>query len=131
MDKLRLLILAVLCQSAIAGEDEKQDSVLGQWHPLKAEYMIHSGGTAYSEPPTRTDRAISLYIVGQPARQLFDQIGPDTKEACGQEQSDRERRNKGVLCQYSARLDGPSDSHYRCWIGIDLRTGAGQVRTSC
>lgn len=131
MRKLTLLVLAACCQLASAGESEKKAPALGQWNPFQAEYMIHSGGTAYSEPPTKTDRAISVYFVGQAAKQLFDQIGPDTKETCSSEKGDRERRNKGAYCLYHARLENPTDSHYRCWIGIDLRTGEGQVRTSC
>ncbi len=62
---------------------------------------------------------------------MFDQMGSDVKEACSSEKGDRERRNKGAFCLYESRLDNAKDSHYRCWIGIDLRTGEGQARVSC
>jgi hypothetical protein len=116
---------------ASAGESEKKAHELGQWHPVQASYMIHSGGTAYAEPPTETDRGVSVFFVGQAAKQMFDMLGPDAKEACGDAKGGRERRKKGVFCTYTARLENAKNSHYRCWIGIDLRTGEGQVRTSC
>jgi len=131
MYKSTLLVFAVVCQSPLAGAEIKKEKLAGQWHPAHVEYMVHSGSTAYAQPPTRTDRAFSIHLIGQAAQQLFEQIGPDQKEMCSSERGDRERRNKGALCQYSARLDSTSDSHYRCWIGIDLRTGDGQVRTPC
>lgn len=131
MRKSTVAVLAAVCQLVSAGEGNKKIHRLGQWHSLEASYMIHSGGTAYAEPPTKTDRGISVYFVGEPARQLFHLLGPDVKEMCDDTSGDRERRKKGALCTYSARLDNPKDSHYRCWIGIDLRTGDGQVRTSC
>lgn len=131
MRKSILLILVVICYSPLAGADGKQAEPTGQWRPAQVKYMVHSGSTAYAEPPTRIDRAISIHLIGKAAQQLFEQIGPDQKEMCSAERGDRERRNKAVLCQYSARLDNASDTHYRCWIGIDLRTGDGQVRTPC
>jgi hypothetical protein len=132
MRKLTLLALVAACQLAGAAQNEKKPHELNQWNPLQAEYKIHSGGTAYSELPTKTDSAITVAFKGEAAKQLFDQIGPDLKDSCGaSDKGDRERRKKGALCLYETRLDSPTDSHYRCWIGIDLRTGEGDVRVSC
>jgi hypothetical protein len=134
MNKHKLILLAVVavCQFAYAGQSGKTTHELNQWHQLQAEYKIHSKGTAYSELPTKTDSAFTVAFKGEAARQLFEQIGPDLKDGCGvSEKGDRERRKKGALCLYETRLDSPTDSHYRCWIGIDLRTGEGDVRTSC
>jgi hypothetical protein len=129
MRTLILLVLVAACQLVSAGESDKKQ--LGQWHPLQATYMIHSGGTAYAEPPTGTDRALTVQFNGDAAKQLFDQLGPDVKETCSDATGDRERRNKAAVCTYTARLENPQNSHYRCWIGIDLRTGAGSARVSC
>lgn len=132
MQKLMLLALVAVCQLASAAPSEKKQHELNRWNPLQAEYKIHSGGTAYSELPTKNDSALTISFKGEAAKQLFDQIGPDVKDNCGaSDPGDRERRKKGALCLYETRLDSPTDSHYRCWIGINLRSGEGDVRVSC
>lgn len=132
MRKLTLLALVSLWQVASAGQAEKKPHELNRWNPVQAEYKIHSGGTAYSELPTTADSALTVAFNGEAARRLFDQIGPDVKDTCvASNKGDRERRKKGALCLYETQLDSPTDSHYRCWIGIDLRAGEGDVRVSC
>lgn len=133
MRKLTLLALIAVCQLAAASsQNEKKRHELNRWNPLPAEYKIHSGNTAYSELPTKADSAITVAFKGEAAKQLFDQIGPDVKDRCGPTNTgDRERRKKGAVCLYETQLDSPTDSHYRCWIGIDLRTGEGDVRVPC
>jgi hypothetical protein len=131
MRKLMLLTFAVGCQLASAGERENRTHELNQWNPLQADYQIHSGGTAYSELPTKTDSAFSVAFTDESAKQVFDQIGPDVKPVCDDAKGYRERRKKGVYCSYTAHLENPQNSHYRCWVGINLRTGEGDVRVSC
>lgn len=131
MYKISLLILIALVQLANAGELEEKTHELNQWNPLQANYKIHSGGTAYSELPTKTDSAFSVAFRDASAKQVFDQIGPDVKPVCDDARGYRERRKKGVYCSYTPLLQNPKNSHYRCWIGIDLRTGEGDVRVSC
>jgi hypothetical protein len=131
MRKLTLLIIVGLCQFASASENEKTPHELNQWNPLQASYKIHSGGTAYSELPTKDDSAFSVAFRDEAARQVFEQIGPDVKSECNDEQGYRVREKKGIYCSYTARLENPKNSHYRCWIGINLRTGEGDVRVSC
>jgi hypothetical protein len=132
MRNVMLLIFATgasLSLLAYGGESEGQG--LGQWEKLPASYMIHSGGTAYAEPPTKADSALTVHFEGKAAKEVFDQIGPDVKVKCSPEKRDRERRKKGVSCIYTAQLNSPSDFHYTCWVGINLRTGDGDVRVSC
>jgi hypothetical protein len=132
MRKLIFLVFFVVCQLASAGGNEKKPHELNRWNPLQAEYKIHSGNTAYSELPTKTDSALTVAFNGEAAKQLFDQIGPDVKNSCGaSDKGDRRRKKKGALCLYETQLDSPTDSHYRCWIGINLRTGEGDVRVPC
>jgi hypothetical protein len=131
MRKLTLLILIGVCHLANAGESEKKPHVLNEWNPLQAQYKIHSGGTAYSELPTKADSAFSVAFTDEAARQVFEQIGPDVKNICSAAKDERVREKKGVFCSHTPRLENPKNSHYRCWIGIDLRTGEGDVRVSC
>ncbi|WP_374580069.1 hypothetical protein [Pseudoduganella sp.] len=130
MHKFTMLLLLPVLQLPLQAKAD--DTLgLGKWEKLQGSYMIHSGGTAYAELPTRNDRALSILLEGKAAKEVFDQIGPDAKVKCSSETRDRERRNKGVSCTYTARLDHQKDFHYRCWIGINLRSGEGDVRVSC
>lgn len=131
MRKSILLLLIVVSQVANAGSNEKKAHELNHWNPLQAEYKIHSGGTAYSELPTKADSALSVAFTDDAARQVFEQIGPDVKNICSSAKDERVREKKGVLCSYTPRLENPKNPHYRCWIGINLRTGEGDVRISC
>ena len=120
--------LAAVCRLSVAGEDDGQP---GQWDAVRAKYIIHSGSATYAEPPTKSDRALTVLIDGNAAKEVFDLIGPDAHPQCSPDNRDRERRRKGVECTYTAQLNDPKDSHYRCWIGINLRTGDGDVRVAC
>lgn len=132
MRKIALLIFVGLCQQATAGESNNKLHELNEWNALfQANYKIHSGGTAYSEPPTKLDSVFTVAFKGEAARQVFEQIGPDVKPVCDDADGNRVREKKGVYCSYTARLENTANSHYRCWIGIDLRTGEGDVRVSC
>lgn len=131
MRKLTLLILFAASQLAGAGEADKKRPELNAWNAVQASYKIHSGGTAYSELPNKNDSALTVVFRDEAAKLVFDQIGPDTKEVCNDTAGDRVRQKKGVYCSYTARLENPANSHYRCWIGIDLRTGDGTARVSC
>lgn len=103
----------------------------GNWQPLRAKYLIHSETATYPEAPTRVDRVLTVAVDGQGAKELFEQIGPDARQTCSSEPGDRARRAKGVECDYAAKLSGPNDSHYHCWVGLNLKTGEGDVRVSC
>lgn len=131
MRNLTLFAFVAISHVSTAAANDRNLPELNQWHPLEAKYKIHSGGTAYSELPTKTDSALSIALKGEQARQIFEQIGPDVAPVCSDEKGDRLREKKGIYCSYTARLDNPENSHYRCWIGINLRTGEGDVRISC
>lgn len=131
MRKLVLLTFVAISHIASAGDNDKRAHELNAWNSLQAEYKIHSGGTAYSELPTKADSALSVAFVDEAARQVFEQIGPDVKNICSSAKDERVREKKGVLCSYTPRLENPKNPHYRCWIGINLRTGEGDVRVSC
>jgi hypothetical protein len=131
MRKLALLILGgipAFSQFAHAGEGEVQ---AGRWDAVQARYIIHSGTATYPEAPTNADKALTVLIEGKPAKEVFDLIGPDDKVQCSPDKRDRERTKKGVTCTYTAQLNDPKDFHYTCWVGVNLRTGDGDVRVSC
>lgn len=100
----------------------------GAWKRLPASYTIYSGELAEREAPTPTARTMTIAVEGQAAREVFDSLAPDIHPACGQEKGDRERRKKGINCIYSAQGEGKG---YRCWIGLNLRTGESIPTVSC
>lgn len=103
----------------------------GLWKAFPAIYKIHSGIVADRTPPTAEDRILTVMIDGEAAKKIFDSLGPDSPDKCSGADGDRERGNKGVNCTYTAHLSNPKNSHYRCWVGMNLRTGDGDVRVSC
>ena len=100
----------------------------GAWKPFPATYTIYSGELAEREAPTPADRTMTIAVEGQAAREMFDSIGPDIHPTCGQQKGERERRKRGVNCVYSAQGEGKG---YRCWIGLNLRTGESVPTVSC
>ncbi|MBQ5938971.1 hypothetical protein J8847_02925 [Massilia sp. AB1] len=96
-----------------------------------AIYLIHGGSLADRQPATVRDRKLSIVVDGPPAKEMFDAIGPDLPESCSGEKGDRVRDKKGVYCSYSVRDKASKEGPYRCWIGIDLRTGDSVGTVSC
>lgn len=131
MKKILLVVFAAIHIVSLPVQGAEDGSAAAGWKPLKAQYLINSWHATYAEPPSKTHSAVTIAFEGKPAREVFDQMGPDAKVRCSSEDGDRERRNKGALCSYSAKLNSPADSHYRCWIGINLRTGEGSQGISC
>lgn len=104
----------------------------GLWKPLQgAIYKLHSGIVADRTMPTANDRKLTILLDGKTAKEIFDSIGPDLPETCSGEQGDRLRDKKGVHCSYTAQDKGTKDGPYRCWIGLDLRTGDSVGTVSC
>lgn len=127
-----LLIAGASVAVSLAYAADPSSDPYGLWKPLQgAIYKVHSGIVADRTPPTATDRKLTVLIDGKAAQEVFDSIGPDVPETCSGEKGDRVRDKKGVYCSYSARLDDPKDTHYRCWIGVNLRTGDTVGTVSC
>lgn len=104
----------------------------GLWMPLQgAIYKLHSGIVADRTPPTASDRRLTIVVDGKAAKEVFDSIGPDLPETCEDEKGDRQRRKKGVVCDYTAKGEKDKDGPYRCWIGVNLRTGDTIGTISC
>jgi hypothetical protein len=59
--------------------------------PIKGTYQVYGGGLGDMVPPTKKDRKVSFSFTGPFAKELFDQIGPDLKDACGASPTHSER----------------------------------------
>lgn len=128
---MKIFVHLLLVASCAVSPYTQADQATPSWTPLRGQFLIHSGHATYAEPPTSAHSAITVAFEGKPAKEVFDQMGLDAKVQCSIEKGDRERRNKGAVCTYTAKLGSPSESHYRCWIGVDLRTGEGNQGVSC
>jgi len=129
---MQKIVAAILIACALFSLSYAAESV-GQWTSLRqARYLIFSGySLADSEPPTAKDRKLSIIIEGQPAKEIFDSIGPDATEMCSSEKGDRERDKGGVQCSYSAKDAKKPGKGYRCWIGINLLNGQSTPTVPC
>ena len=105
---------------------------IGGWKSLRgAIYLIHGGSLADRQLATAKDSKLSIAIDGPSAKDIFHSIGPDLPTTCGDEKGDRARNKKGVTCFFTAIDQKTKDGPYRCWIGIDLKTGDSVGTVSC
>lgn len=93
--------------------------------PLKAEYTIYSEELGNEQAPTKDDRKLAIEISGQAAKEIFDSLYPDAKVTCSGEKGERLRRKRNVWCIYQPR------EGYRCFLGVNLRTGESIPGGSC
>lgn len=98
---------------------------------LGASYLIHGGTLADRQVASPNDRKISIVVAGNPAKEVFDSIGPDLPNTCSGEQGDRARNKKGVSCSFTKKDMGTKEGPYRCWIGVNLLTGESTATVSC
>lgn len=103
----------------------------GLWKPFAGVYKIHSGGVADRTPATANDRRLTVNFNGKTAQEVFDSLGPDLPTTCSGETGDRAREKKGVTCVYTAMDAKSKEGPYRCWIGVNLKTGESTPTSSC
>jgi hypothetical protein len=129
---MRRIVAAGLAACAVSFLAFAADTV-NTWQPLQgATYKIFAGDTvAYSEAPSVNNRKLSVLIRGQPAKEVFDSIGPDDREICSTANGDRERNKGAVQCTYSASKANQPWMGYQCWIGVNLVDGKGIPTVSC
>ena len=102
------------------------------WKSLRAAiYLIHGGSLADRQLPTTKDSKLSIVFDGQSAKEVFASIGPDLPATCSLEKGDRARSKKGLTCSFIEQDKGTKEGPYRCWIGIDLKTGDSVRTVSC
>lgn len=94
--------------------------------PLRAaEYTIYSGELGNEQTPTKDDRKLAIDISGQAAKEIFDSIYPDAKVTCSDEKGERLRRKGELWCSFHPK------EGYRCFLGVNLRTGQSIPGGSC
>jgi hypothetical protein len=133
MRKTVLLTLGatVIVSSLVYAADPSSDPY-GLWKPFQgAIYKVHSGTVSDRTPATSNDRKLTVLVDGKAAKEIFDSLGADLPHTCSGEQGDRLRDKKGIHCSYTAQDKAKKEGPYRCWIGLDLRTGDSIGTVSC
>ena len=124
MQKVLGLILGVTTLFSLAYANDKS-GWNWEYKPFKGSYLIYSGELGEQEAPTPNDRKLAIEVTGQPAREMFDSMRPDVQPTCSNEKGDRDRRKGDLYCTYH-----PGEE-YRCFIGVDLRTGKSIAGGTC
>ncbi len=123
--KAKPLAAAVLCMFALGSAAKTAWEF--NYAPFKGEYVIYAGGIGDALPPTSTDKKLSFFVTGKMARDVFDAIGPDLKNACGSGDGVRmrQRNDERIACSFH-----PKDG-YQCYFGFDLVTGRSIAGVVC
>ena len=100
----------------------------GSYTAFKGRYLIYSGDLGEQQQPTRNDRKAAFVVEGALAKELFDAIGPDLKDACGVMAGLRVRQRGHVDCTFDKQHQA---APYTCHFGLDLKTGKSIPGSIC
>jgi hypothetical protein len=129
---MRTLTWLIACVAVAALSLAHAADPSGDWKPfMGAIYKFHSGFLADDTPPTAKERLMTIYVDGKTAKEIFNSIGPDDPEVCDNAKGYRQRHKKGIDCDYTAEDEKSKNGPYRCWIGLNLRTGDTVGTISC
>jgi hypothetical protein len=120
-----IVVVAALALCSLVQAGGKQETWDGRPKPLKGDYQTYGGELGDMVPPTKKDRKVAFMFKGPLAKELFDQIGPDKKDACGAAVDHRERDRGDLSCVWDKR-DG-----YSCYFGLDVPTGKSTYGSIC
>lgn len=116
----RAMAIALAAASSLA--------IAAPWEPgdrlLKGTYQVYGGELGDMTLPTRQDQKVSFMFTGQFARNLYDQIGPNVKDACGASPTHSERQRGDLSCT----RDGKA---YTCYLGLNIVTGKSMPGAIC
>jgi len=124
MSARMVAIISALAVISLASATEKKQQGRYLATPLKGDYYVYGGTLSEMLPPSAKDRKVSFMVNGPLAKDLFNQIGPDTKHACSVDASYHERRKGDLVCI----LD---EDGYSCYLGLDVTTGKSTYGLIC
>lgn len=125
MNARAVWIAGALALFSLAHAAAKMQEWTPEFKPFSGRYQVYSGSLSEKQPPTPADKQASVVLTGRAAKDLFDQIGPDVKDACSSDTGYRERRKGHLDCSYT------KENGYQCFFGIDLRTGRSTYGSIC
>jgi hypothetical protein len=83
---------------------------------FSGKYAIYGGFLGEARAPSAGDIKVAFDLTGNPAKEMFDGIGPDLKGGCNAPGL-RVRQRDMLVCRYR-----PKDGYW-CNFGFDLSTG--------
>lgn len=125
MNARLMCIVGLLALFSLVQAAEKKQEWTPEFKPFSGRYQVYSGSPSEKQPPTPSDKQASVVLTGRAAKDLFDQIGPDVKNACSSDRNYRERHKGDLACSYT------KENGYQCFFGIDLRTGKSSPGSIC
>lgn len=120
-----LILLALVFSSSRADAPKEWD---GEYVTTTTRYLIYSGSLGDTEAPKPGNKKVSLMFEGRIARELFDAIGPDQKQACGASTGVRIRERGDVTCSFDR---DQKSAPFTCYVGLNLKTGKSMEGATC
>lgn len=100
----------------------------GMYQSSKMKYLSYSNELDEKQPPSRLDHKVAFMVEGPMAKEMFDTLGTDVKDACGASSRLRIRERGDVECTFDR--DTPS-SPYTCRFGLNMATGKSIAGSTC
>jgi len=124
MKKSLLVVATFVSMQLTYAADQPEADRPAPYQAVTGRYAIYSGDLDDQQAPTKKDRKLSLIIEGQAAKDLFDSMAPDDKTRCGSDGA-RSRTKGNTWCAYQPKRG------YKCYLGLDLRTGKSIAGGMC
>lgn len=125
MNARLIFIFAALVLYSLTQAAEKSETQGNGTKPLKGDYWIYGGQLGDTVPPTNKDRKVAFTFKGPLAKDLFDHIGPDKKDACGAAPDHRVRDRGDLACIWD------KGEGYACYFGLNVPTGKSTYGSIC
>lgn len=115
LKRLLVMVGALCCALSASNASAVWDYV---HKTFSGTYVMYGGFPSLEDAraPTPGDSKVALNLTGNPAKEMFDAIGPDMKGGCASPAL-RVRQRDMLVCRYRQK-DG-----YRCNFAFDLSTG--------
>ncbi len=96
-----------------------------RYKPLLGEYEVYSGELDDPDQPNKNGANLSIKIVDEAAKEIFNNLGRDVKHACQAAPGEKMRVKNDVVCYLS------KEGQYSCYIGFNLQTGKSRPGVIC
>jgi len=119
----RTIVAALLWSVFVSGKGAPEPAApfSGQYLPMTGQFLVYGGALSDPLAPMPSDSKIAFVIEGNAAKEIFNAIGPDLKDACssGGEKGlrSRQRDAEKLSCMFYPK------EGYRCFFGFDFKNG--------
>lgn len=122
---LPFVAVVLLMSSSVDAGESKPEWQGATPKPLRGDYQVYGGTLSEMRAPTGKDTKVAFMFSGPLAKDLFNQIGPDSKDACSASPDFRQRDRGDLSCTYT------KDHGYACYFGLDVPSGKSAGGSIC